>query len=402
MESWRFFDKGFLQKNVMDEAFRFFIYGYLNVRMIYIIHMKEGETLKSLKTKELISYLKIDGVPVIIRKVFLFLAKFLELPMSLLIESFYFSCYSIKFLFYEKQVSDGDYYHIGSDEPRFLKLLKNAHIDNKKVIVVKYPFMRYTKGIYKGSMTNCILNGLTYCDIVSSYLNSMRMSLFLNRRFGKTDVFFRSYSSFPYFLAFQFLNKLDSNKRIIYFDTYNRWAFLFGNLKQKTFFIQHGLIDKGLHFIKKVGSPTVGYFLSEEQSVNCCEYLFKNKPKTYILEGLRFTSDYLLNRNGKLNILIVCYHMYFEKEKEIITMLKEHDVNIYIKPHPLDDKSQYLGIGESFGVIVLDKTDFPCVNVVISYNSTLALEYSEAGVSVLRHDILSNKQILDEIILIKS
>ena len=66
-------------------------------------------------------------------------------------------------------------------------------------------------------------------------------------------------------------------------------------------------------------------------------------------------------------------------------------MNIYLKPHPGDkDNPEYPRMAEQYDAVIVPKTGYPKVDVVISYDSTLADEYDDVGVHVIRYDLLSN------------
>jgi len=78
--------------------------------------------------------------------------------------------------------------------------------------------------------------------------------------------------------------------------------------------------------------------------------------------------------------------LFFEKEKEIIEDLSKKNINLYVKPHPhsLFDPYEKLNISNNF--VILQREDFPKVDIVISYSSTLATAYENYGIKVLNYD----------------
>ena len=67
----------------------------------------------------------------------------------------------------------------------------------------------------------------------------------------------------------------------------------------------------------------------------------------------------------------------------------------------MDVKDNYVKLCEKYGYSLLGRTDFPKVDFVISYNSSLAIEYQDAGVQVLIYKKGEEEMILDEINKIK-
>lgn len=67
------------------------------------------------------------------------------------------------------------------------------------------------------------------------------------------------------------------------------------------------------------------------------------------------------------------------------------DVNLYIKPHPGDkDNPDYREMSDKYECVIVPKSGYPHVDIVVSYESTLADEYEDVGVKVVRYDILNN------------
>ena len=100
--------------------------------------------------------------------------------------------------------------------------------------------------------------------------------------------------------------------------------------------------------------------------------------------------------NDNVNVLLVCHYIFFEIEKKIAnTVTGLGGYNVYIKPHPLDPRDQYVALCKEIGAVIIDKQDYPKVDVVIAYNSTLAVEYRDTGVDVIRHDEIDFEEIIN-------
>ena len=78
--------------------------------------------------------------------------------------------------------------------------------------------------------------------------------------------------------------------------------------------------------------------------------------------------------------------VFFDKEIEVIKDLSSKNVNLYVKPHPSDNPNSYEKLLVNNNFLLLDKGDYLKVDLVISYISTLATEYENNGVQVLRYD----------------
>lgn len=378
--------------------FRLYIFGYLNEKIVSRWQTGNQKNRKEFKKKALVSYLNLGRFPSFVQKILIATISIAELPLSWAMETYLFGRYVFALLLHTKSKNtEGDIYFIGTKEQRFKKELQNARISEQDVVVVKFLGFNYGR-IFDGIKQISILDGLRQSDIWRAYRYSLRLSTFMDKRYGKDDMFFRSYSSFEFFLASFFLSQLDKSKKVVYVETYSRWAHLSGHLPQKVTFVQHGIIGKELNFLIKIGSPNEAYFLNEKEAGYCCEYLFYKKPVIKFLDGLKFTSNEKLLDNGNINVLVVCHYIYFDIEKKIASaVIALGGYNVYMKPHPLDPRDQYIKLCKEIGAIIMDKQDYPNVDVVIAYNSTLAVEYADAGVDVIRHDETDFEEIINKL-----
>lgn len=382
---------------IRKDLFRYYLYGYLNEKMVSRLQTGDHKNRKEFKKKAIVSYLNLGRFPSFVQKTLIAIISIAELPLSWGMETYLFVRYVFALLFHTKSKNnEGDIYFIGTKEQRFKKELQNARIHEQDVVVVEFCGWDYGQ-IFDGLKQISILDGLHISDIWRAYRYSLRMSTFMDKRYGKEDMFFRSYSSFEFFLSCFFLSQLDKSKKVVYVETYSRWAHLCGHLPQQVIFVQHGIIGKELSFLIKIGSPNEAYFLNEKEAGYCCEYLFYKKPVIKFLDGLKFTSNEKLLDNGNINVLVVCHYIYFEIEKKVASaVIALGGYNVYMKPHPLDPREQYVEFCKEKGAIIMDKQDYPKVDVVIAYNSTLAVEYADAGVDVIRYDEIDLKELINK------
>ena len=122
--------------------------------------------------------------------------------------------------------------------------------------------------------------------------------------------------------------------------------------------------------------------------------------QTHLRKMLQFTQNEVLNKgNGKQNVLIVSVMSFINDVNNIVELLSGK-VNLYVKPHPGDKiMDAYMRLVDQYGIVILEKTAYPEVDVVLSYNSTLADEYDLAGVKVIRWDLLNNISEVKDLVL---
>ena len=209
------------------------------------------------------------------------------------------------------------------------------------------------------------------------------------RKYRKRDCFFRSYSSFEYLLTCCFVKNTENDNDFVYFNTFDRWAVLFCNVKSKSIFIQHGSLTDDI--LIKVGTPSEAYYISTAQKDILERNLFKYTPAIVKYRpSLKLTNLSNVRSNGKKNVLLVCCNRCLNEEWEIVKTVSPL-VNIYIKPHPADTHNPaYLTMASTYGGVIVEKSEYPKVDIVISYESTLADEYEDVGVKVIRYEKLGN------------
>ena len=267
----------------------------------------------------------------------------------------------------------------------------DLNVDNIVLIQLSSKNIRY-----KEFDNVSIFSGIEYVDIMKSLIYSIRILFFMKKKYGKVDFLFRAYSSFEYFLFYFFVLRSSISNTYYFTNLIDRWAYLFGNINHKTCLIQHGILSREMK-IKKIGSVDSAYYIDKKQKGICEKILFCNVPVAYYRNALQFSSNNKLLSNEFKNILLVCNLYFWTKEKKIIQDLSKRNVNLYIKPHPLDKNIEdYKSLLKDNRFVILEINDYPEVDVVISYESTLADEYENNGVVVLRYtDDFFDKEYLE-------
>lgn len=239
-----------------------------------------------------------------------------------------------------------------------------------------------------------VFSGITFAQLITSISLSFKMACFINKRYGKNDCLFRSYSALDYFMAYYYFQNLDKSNEVVFVDTFYKWAYIYCNSPLKKTFVQHGIIHKYPYMIK-VGEVDKAFYINSVQR-EVCEYtLFKNKPEVHYRKVFDYTSNEKLKHNGKKNILIISECTFFERMVEIIKSIYEKNVNIYLKPHPIDPLDKYVAIkSELPDITILERYDYPQVDAAISYDSTLADEYELHEIPVVR---IEDEKIDEEI-----
>lgn len=274
---------------------------------------------------------------------------------------------------------------------RMMRILESVR--PMEVSTLSIPFI---KSPYKENDID-ILYCLSYRNIVQS-LNAAWVTIWtLYKKYRQRDPLFRSYSSFEYYLTCCFVQNTMGKNRFGFYNNYDRWAFLMCNTRY-SFYIQHGSLPEHLPLIR-IGTPYIASFINENQMAILKRILLKDVPQIIkYRRHISFTQNKLLRHNGKQNVLLVCWSHRINKERVICELLQQ-GVNLYIKPHPGEkENAAYKEMSKKYGCIIVPKSGYPAVDIVISYESTLADEYEDVGVPVIRYDSLSDLSQLKEIV----
>lgn len=375
--------------NTSSNFIRFFCYGYLNTYYSSVANVSNNENKEYIKRK-IKSMLDYKGLASnnldIVTWVPLWLI--LEIVISIPILFYQVTLIFIKWLFVSHRQTKGKNLVIALslDNNRLKDILRV--LPQEELCVLDIPFKKNHTELEVVK----VLTGITFNDIIRSFLTSVRTVFYMVNRFGKRDVLFRAYSSFSFYLTCFFIDHNKDTNNYIYYSTYSRWAYPLCNNGVKSVFIQHGVIFDRNYI--RVGSPTEAYYIDEEQRriIEC--KLFSKVP---MFMGYRphmeFTSNEKLKKNGLINVLIVGVSFYIDQQREIVKSIYQN-ANVYVKPHPRDTNADdYNQLSKEFGCVILEKTDYPKVDLVISYASTLADEYQLVGVDVVRYDLIDINQI---------
>lgn len=370
------------------ELFKYYIFGYLNV-FYNATRLLDGKSYKEYRINHVINYLHLNqSLAFVFKRISSFFIVF-EIPLSILIVTIFF----IKALALKpfKRINHkltiySIIYGLDCNFYKFVSMLSCSHVDTTNLVVVTSPFINNTA--YKRYQNESVLSRVSFTQILISFHDSLKMIFFMCKRYHKNDFFFRSYSFFEYSLAYYYFSKIDNSIPVYFYSLIDRWAFFFGNLSNRTIFLQHGMMtDIKLNtFLRKIGKADVGYFINVSQMEICKILLFNNQPEVHYLKTMSFSHNEVLKENGKINVLLICNYRFREmEEKLMLEYLSPYDINLYVKPHPKDNYAFYRKLSEQREMIILGRDFFPKVDVVLSYDSSLAVEYEDLGIKVLRY-----------------
>lgn len=261
-----------------------------------------------------------------------------------------------------------------------------------------------------------VLDFVTPSEIIKSAIQSVIIHINAMRIFGY-NIYFLSYKAFEWCITDYALRNIPENVELVYSYICDRFAIMIDKLphQQKTL-IQHGTMHFGnktveipyLEFHTERGfyiwnslyksSPSTVYCYTEIDEWALSNSVIANKSK-FIHIGYGFVPAF---KPEKKSVLIVSnYYIFARREEYIIKQLQDLDIEIYLKNHPSHSNSLYNDMKSKyrFNFISGLDTSLPAVDMLISYDSTLAYEYASIGIKVLYYghfDLDNIKNIVSE------
>jgi len=387
---------------VMSEkklAFKCYIFGYLNcyVNNLYLKDSIDPNlSYKAYKLGLTLSYLKLPSnneknISVIIR-----MLSYFEVLFYIISETIQFMACSIILLFSSHYTIKNRKFFLGhnANKPTLSVFFDSIGLKKSDLTIITLPFVHTEYKDYNSAPIYC---SLSMSDLVKSYIYSIELSVFQKMKYGWRDFLFRSDSSFVFFLVYFFVQKCDKSNDFFFVNQIDRWAHLFGNLNANTYMIQHGKQLMKIPAIR-IGSIKCAYYIDDSQRVIFEKTLFKNKPIARYRANFYFTANNKLLHNGLKDVLLICNDIYVNREIKVLQICANKKLNLYLKPHPLDSMSRYDELKSVYNCITLGKVDYPKVDLVISYDSTLADDYEKVGAKVIRYDDENFEEELNRIL----
>ena len=379
-----------MMRPLEKEMFRHFIYGRVNEYFMFKEYrMPKGCVYKDYKKQMAFSHL---GLPEGHRTILMMLIRLtvhFEIPISLFILLWhYLKSVILVIITKHENVLDKNII-MGLPAQKVNTLFKQAGIDTRDISVVVSPYCNNSLYDINWGDKVKLHSNLTIKEIHRAFVLACRMAIYIKKKYGKRDCLFRADSSFEYFLCYYFFTKLDVSNKVYFTSINDRWVYLFGHLNNRTVFMQHGALNKNkvLFIMSTVGKADEAFYINKIQRDICNMYMFHNVPQDHYFSLMEFTSNDKLLNNGKKNILLVCENIYYEKEKTIIKDISASNLfNLYVKPHPQNSPDKYIQLQSVYGFVLLGKTDYPAVDYLISYDSTLVHEYQSKGVKTLMYE----------------
>ncbi len=260
---------------------------------------------------------------------------------------------------------------------------------------------------------------VTFRGLIMNYLSSLITIGSVWYHFGYRNVIY-SANSFEWFLMYDVIKILNEKvKTILFSNQKDRWAILYDrNFKGQKVLLQHGtniirvlpsdLVKPYLNFIQeynvwslqmpvKYRSINTLYAFNEIEADVMIDGEFDNKPDITIFIGYSLVIKpyhHQVEDEKRVLLLIGNSSVFNIEEAFFINKLSKEKFHLLIKPHPNSNIIDY----SSYNKVATLVNFNPEVDIVVSYNSTLAYEYESLGYAVIIYKDLNNlKEIVEKL-----
>lgn len=329
-------------------------------------------------------------------------------PLLLVLINLYFlGFYIFKKIFLKSKVSTG---LVAYNNVLFASSYSAIFLSKKviadKCLVILRPG-RITKNDLDGDDQFSILDSLlfiSYFKLLGIFFKVLIVSFFLLFRRDSSTFFLLLPYLFELLVVKESCETLSASVKPKCFyitDHFDRWAVLFDQLKALRVFHNFSIIQHGVLVINDVDDfkISLSYRLSNVDFL----YYFDDvsldvfKAKVFSVDCMPFVRKFsngisLVDFDVKgFSILFVGSPICYKFQSELMIKLNDgfSRLSLFYKPHPTDITS-YQSLQNNINYLtVVSGSVFPKVNVVVSYPSSLAYQYSELGIPVIFHDLNS-------------
>lgn len=222
---------------------------------------------------------------------------------------------------------------------------------------------------------------LSAFDLLVSFCLSLLTIPYCMWRLKRKSDLPQCYSSLEWFAVFFALKRIRERVDVVYHvNHYDRWAVLYDYIfiGSHVHLVQHGLIDERMKLPYELRNLHTIHAINRNYFDAFCALFNLQKVKYKKLPLWIPISDG--PESDRQSVLIVG-HPHTADTEQILAEILAKKFIVFLKPHPVYGNGIY---SESISWrIVKDGNFFPRVDLVVSGESTLGLEYEAAGIAVL-------------------
>jgi hypothetical protein len=376
----------------------------MNPIKLYLLHFRNINKLYDTfndKKAELAS--RIPGCATINNKVFLdclwCICVVLEPIVSLIFISCYLPFFIYKVIFRRKGKPVGNNMalcYAGLARQR-IKIVKEVY---EVVDYCLYPIFVNEGWLIEGKERHNILERVSIIEVFKSYFWAILCIIFATiKTHGK--YLYRNYLSFEYILTDYYFKKIPQNCTLYFVNHLDRWAVLFNQSPQTNkVLLQHGIESPKADWPVKLTNVNKAFVLSESQKECLTRAVLGHETVLSVMPPTITLTE--MPSSLKKNIVLVAYpnYMYYDKEEYIIKALSDENCRVFVKIHPgKNDSMKYLNLKKTVNpnIEIISTPTFPRADLVVSYYSTLGIEYEAYNIPVLYYDEHSLDEIVKEI-----
>lgn len=308
------------------------------------------------------------------------------------------------------QLNSGSYFIAATNFSKSINNRVNKHIGDACWILNDGVEVR-NYNITSGKYVKCF-ELVSFIDLVSAACSSLLVLFLICRKYGAFYIT-NSLNAYKWLVYWHACRRVPEEAAIFFVDHKDRWAYLEDHIicKTKTL-IQHGtevgncsnVSAKERSLLSVVGGgwcqnlpykyrtlTKVVAFSEKEVSAMSLSIIGCNPE--FVVGGYGFDTYKL--PTDRFSVLLIAHSgSYFDIECEIIKILSDLPIDIYVKNHPLLSNDSFIELEKSYKFTLITEQRFPHVDLAIAYDSTLAHEYMSVGIPVIYHTKNSIKEII--------
>ncbi|QDS95832.1 hypothetical protein FF011L_46330 [Roseimaritima multifibrata] len=200
----------------------------------------------------------------------------------------------------------------------------------------------------------------------------------------------QTYTSFRWFFTWRVLSRQSEIDTIWFCNHYDRWAVLVDRLPLQVtrILIQHGFARSELQLPVRLEQIDAFYYFDEQTKQTLLDMTLPDKSKLR-MERLTATINLrsLPRDSDQRHLLFISQPVDQVKEAVLLRAIlkKFPDLQVWLKPHPLYSSRATREFSETTIKVIEEADFFPDVEVAISGQSWLGVEYEGSGVPVVWH-----------------
>lgn len=238
-------------------------------------------------------------------------------------------------------------------------------------------------------------------DLWHAYVLSCKEISNTRKEYG-AEATYHAMKAYDFHLTRLVLEKNTNITQIVYANMSDRWTCLFSHMEgMEKVLLQHGIIGRGPSEIPRglLGSVDRLYLISDV-FLPYFQHGMKHIGEIRKIQSA-FAPVPCEKKVGTVSVLLVTNpSVDFQKEKNILERMLQYPerFDVYLKPHPRFPFDSYYELQKTYDFrLIEDKTFFPAVDAVVSYESTLAWEYESCNTPVYYYDHDSTEEIIENL-----